>query len=96
MQPGGVVWVTNVEHVCCQFNQRENSSGPTRNSVATQYDQPKETGGGRECTLAGLCVGYKFRCDVGGLQRLERRTVRILERVYGNCQRDARSGSCQT
>ena len=25
------------------------------NSVAKQYDQPRETGGGRECSLAMLC-----------------------------------------
>jgi len=38
-------------------------------------------------------VGYKCRRDVDGLQRLERRTVRNLECVDGNCQRDTRSST---
>jgi len=106
-------------------------------SVAKQYDQPKETEGGGECSLVGLCglkmcskcvansikgkihrvrrgiplqrnttspngqgeggnatwrgcVGYKCRRHVDGLQRSERRTVRNLEFVDGNCQRDTR------
>ena len=48
------------------------------NSVAKQYDQPRETGERRECSLAGLCGLQRFSKGVangikGTIHRVARR-----------------------